>query len=40
MKQDGEKPRNQYRAGGPVGLLMVFSAWLTGNYFGASTAGG
>lgn len=37
VKQNEQKPWNPYLAGGLVGLLMVFSAWFTGNYFGAST---
>lgn len=38
MRQDRKEPWNPYLAGGLVGLLMVCSAWLTGNYFGASTS--
>src|SRR5512137_3039599 len=39
MRSEEMEPRgwSPYLAGGLVGLLMVFSIWFTGKYFGAST---
>lgn len=37
MSETSENGWNPYLAGGLTGLLMVFSVWLTGKYFGAST---
>ncbi len=38
MSGNPEKGWNPYLAGALTGLLMVFSVWLSGKYFGASTS--
>jgi hypothetical protein len=37
MSGTREKGWNPYLAGALTGLVMIFSIWLTGKYFGAST---